>query len=51
LPYGIAVNSKGVPVFAEFGSDKLASIDPATMTIHEYALPKEPTAADRDHHR
>jgi virginiamycin B lyase len=39
LPYGIAVNSGGVPVFAEFGSNKLASIDPATMTIHEYTLP------------
>ena len=39
LPYGIAVNSGGVPFFAEFGSNKLASIDPATMTIHEYALP------------
>jgi virginiamycin B lyase len=39
LPYGIAVNSGGAPFFAEFGSNKLASIDPATMTIHEYALP------------
>jgi streptogramin lyase len=29
LPYGIAVNSGGVPFFAEFGSNKLASIDPA----------------------
>src|SRR6202040_2383577 len=28
-----------VPFFAEFGSNKLASIDPATMTIHEYTLP------------
>ena len=39
LPYGIAVNSKGVPFFAEFGSNKLASIDPTTMAIHEYKLP------------
>jgi virginiamycin B lyase len=31
LPYGIAVNSGGVPFFAEFGSNKLASIDPATI--------------------
>jgi virginiamycin B lyase len=30
LLYGIAVKSKGVPVFAEFGSNKLASINPAT---------------------
>ena len=39
LPYGIAVNSRGVPFFAEFGSNKLASVDPATMAIHEYTLP------------
>ncbi|MBV8589751.1 MAG: hypothetical protein JO212_06760, partial [Acetobacteraceae bacterium] len=36
---GIAVNSEGVPFFAEFGTNKLASIDPATMAIHEYGLP------------
>jgi virginiamycin B lyase len=28
LPYGIAVNAAGDPFFAEFGSNKLASIDP-----------------------
>jgi virginiamycin B lyase len=40
IPYGIAVNSKGVPFFCEFGTNKLASIDPATMSITEYALPQ-----------
>jgi virginiamycin B lyase len=29
------VNSKGVPFFAEFGSNKLANIDPTTMAIHD----------------
>jgi virginiamycin B lyase len=39
-PYGIAVNSKGVPIFCEFGSNKLAKIDPQTMDIAEYQLPE-----------
>src|SRR5712691_9540065 len=39
LPYGIAVNSKGVPYFCEFGTNKLASINLATMEITEYPLP------------
>ena len=34
LPYGIAVTSEGVPY--EFGANKLASIDPKTMQVHEY---------------
>jgi len=40
LPYGIAVSSKGVPYFCEFGTDRLASINPETMEITEYLLPK-----------
>ncbi len=40
LPYGIGVNSKGVPFFCEFGTSKLASINPETMEITEYPLPK-----------
>jgi virginiamycin B lyase len=40
LPYGIAVNSKGIPFFCEFGTNKLASIDPNTMGITEYLLPE-----------
>jgi virginiamycin B lyase len=39
VPYGIVVGSQGVPFFVEFGTNKLASIDPATMAITEYPLP------------
>lgn len=38
-PYGMVINSKGIPFFAEFGSNKIARIDPVTMEIHEYPLP------------
>ena len=38
-PYGIAINHQGVPFFCEFGTNKLASIDPRTMQIREYTLP------------
>ena len=38
-PYGMAVNRSGVPFFCEFGTNKLASIDPQTMRIREYPLP------------
>ncbi len=38
-PYGIAINSKGIPVFCEFATNKMAKIDPGTMEITEYALP------------
>jgi virginiamycin B lyase len=37
-PYGIQVNSKGVPYFCEFGTNKMAKIDPKTMKIMEYPL-------------
>src|SRR6266849_10056337 len=40
LPYGIAVSSKGVPYFCEFGTERLASINPETMEITQYFLPK-----------
>jgi len=40
LPYGMVVTSKGVPIFCEFGSNKLAGIDPRTMEITEYTLPE-----------
>jgi virginiamycin B lyase len=39
-PYGIAVNSKGIPFFCELGTNKLASISPDTLAITEYILPK-----------
>ena len=38
-PYGIAVNSNGIPFFCEFNSNKMASINPQTMQITEYPLP------------
>ena len=40
LPYGMGINSKGVPFFCEFGSNKMAMIDPKTMDITEFALPE-----------
>jgi virginiamycin B lyase len=40
VPYGIVVSQKGVPIFCEFGTNKLASIDPKTMEIKEYMLPE-----------
>jgi virginiamycin B lyase len=39
-PYGIAINSKGIPVFCEFATNKMAKIDPVTMEVTEYALPE-----------
>jgi virginiamycin B lyase len=38
-PYGMVVNSKGVPFFVELGSNKVASIDPDSLEIREYLLP------------
>jgi virginiamycin B lyase len=38
-PYGIMINSKGVPVVVLFGTNKVATIDPQTMAIKEYTLP------------
>jgi len=40
-PYGMVINSKGVPFFDEFGSNKIGSIDPSTMQIKEYVLPHQ----------
>jgi virginiamycin B lyase len=39
-PYGIQINSAGIPFFCEFGTNKLASIDPKTLAIREYSLPE-----------
>jgi len=39
-PYGIVVNSGGTPFFCEFGTNKIAGIDPRTMKIIEYLLPE-----------
>ncbi len=40
VPYGIVVTKNGTPYFCEFGTNKLASIDPRTMEITEYPLPE-----------
>jgi virginiamycin B lyase len=39
VPYGIVILKDGTPFFCEFGTDKLASIDPNTMEVREYGLP------------
>jgi virginiamycin B lyase len=38
-PYGIRLNSKGIPFVTLYGANKLASIDPQTMKVTEYTLP------------
>jgi virginiamycin B lyase len=38
-PYGVRLDSKGVPYFDEFNSNHIGSIDPKTMIIREYPLP------------
>ncbi|MBP7550850.1 MAG: hypothetical protein KA761_11230 [Gemmatimonadaceae bacterium] len=40
-PYGIVLNSKGVPWFNLFGTNKIAHIDPATMVVTTITLPDE----------
>ena len=37
-PYGIVVNSAGVPWYVDFRGNRLGSVDPGTMEIREYAL-------------
>ena len=38
-PYGVRLDSKGVPYFDEFNSNKIGSADPKTLVIREYPLP------------
>jgi virginiamycin B lyase len=45
-PYGIMVNSKGVPHVVLFGTNKIARVDPKTLEIREYTLP-DPGARPR----
>ncbi len=45
-PYGIQVNSKGVPILVEFGANKIAAVDPKTLEIREWMLP-DPGARPR----
>src|SRR4029434_2662002 len=37
-PYGVRLDSKGTPYYDLFNSNKIASIDPKTLVITEYAL-------------
>jgi virginiamycin B lyase len=39
VPYGIVITKNNAPFFCEFGTNKLATVDTKTMTIHEYTLP------------
>lgn len=39
-PYGIVVDGLAQPWFTEFGTNKLAMIDPATLTLREFELPE-----------
>src|SRR5580658_3582201 len=39
VPYGSVILQNNMPFFCEFGTNKLASIDPSTMKIREYSLP------------
>jgi virginiamycin B lyase len=45
-PYGVMVNSKGIPHVVLFGTNKVARVDPKTMEIKEYTLP-DPKARPR----
>src|SRR5690606_25288577 len=40
-PYGIVVDDKGTPWIVLFGTNKLATVDPATMALTEIPLPRE----------
>jgi virginiamycin B lyase len=39
-PYGVKIDSKGVPFVVLFGTNKIARLDPDTMQIREYTLPE-----------
>lgn len=39
-PYGIVINSRGVPFVALFGTNKIGRIEPDTMEVREYTLPE-----------
>ena len=47
LPYGIDMNSQGVPWVAYNGSNKVAELDPVTMEVREHVLPREGTTVRR----
>ena len=47
LPYGIRMNSKGIPWVSYNGSNKVAELDPVTMAIKEHVLPRPETTVRR----
>ena len=38
-PYGMVIDSHGVPYYVEFGSNKVARMDPDTLAIREFSCP------------
>ena len=40
LPHGIGIDSKGAPVFAMVGTNKIGTVNPKTMAITERLLPE-----------
>lgn len=38
-PYGIRINSQGIPWYVDFRGNRIASIEPSTMAIKEITLP------------
>ncbi len=40
-PYGIELNSRGIPWVNLFGTNKIAKVDPQTMEVTTYTLPHE----------
>ena len=38
-PYGIQINSQGVPWYVDFRGNRIGSVDPVSMTIKEITLP------------
>lgn len=40
-PYGIVIDSRGRPWFDLFGTNRIGTIDPATLQMKEYVLPAE----------
>jgi virginiamycin B lyase len=45
-PYGIRINSQGIPWYVDFRGNRIASVDPSTMAIKEITLP-DPAARPR----
>lgn len=40
-PYGIVMDANNHPVFDLFGTNRIGTVDPATMTLKTYALPHD----------